>query len=110
LDVIEAGASVIVPAIWPLEITNGLLAAERKNRLDHDALLRFRVVLGKFSTALDTRSLSETMNITLPLARKHRLTAYDAAYLELALREQCPLASLDRQLVQACAGERVTVL
>jgi len=50
------------------------------------------------------------MDVTLRLARKRRLTAYDAACLELALREKSPLASLDRQLVEACAGEGVAVL
>jgi predicted nucleic acid-binding protein len=110
LDTIEAGASVIVPAIWPLEIANGVLAAERKNRLDHDALLRFQVILGKFRASLDQRSLAETMTVTLLLARQHRLTAYDAAYLELAVREQCPLASLDGQLIEACAVAGVPLL
>jgi predicted nucleic acid-binding protein len=54
--------------------------------------VRFQVILGKFRASLDQRSLAETMTVTLLLARKHRLTAYDAAYLELAVREQCPLA------------------
>lgn len=110
LDVLEAGASAVVPGIWPLEIANGLLAAERKHRLDHAALLRFRALLEGIAVVVDQRSLSETMSVTLPLARSHRLTAYDAAYLELALREQCPIASLDRQLREACAVAGVTML
>jgi predicted nucleic acid-binding protein len=110
LETVAAGASVVVPAIWPIELANGLLSAERKKRLDHVGLVSFRALLGGLAISVDEPSLARTLGVILPLARKHRLTAYDAAYMELALREQCPIASLDRELVAACLATGMTVV
>lgn len=110
LDAAEAGAAIVVPSVWPLEVGNGLLVAERRGRLDGNGLARFLALLGDLGVSVDQGSLPYTMETTLPLARKHRLTVYDAAYLELALREQCPLATLDRRLIEACAAASAGVL
>lgn len=102
LDAVEAGANIIVPSLWPIEVGNGLLVAERRGRLKADALARFVALLKGLSISIDQRSFPYTMETTLPLARKHNLTVYDAAYLELSLREGIPLASTDGRLVEAC--------
>jgi predicted nucleic acid-binding protein len=110
LDRVEAGASILVPAVWPLEIGNGLVMAERRGRLKPDALARFLLLLKDLVIALDQRSLADTVQTTLPLARQHGLTVYDAAYLELAIRESAPLATLDQKLADACRAAGGTVM
>jgi predicted nucleic acid-binding protein len=84
-----------VPALWWFEVRNALASNERRGRLteaDTATLLRG---IARLPVATD-RSPDETGVLTL--ARRHRLTVYDAAYLELAQREGLPLASLDRAL------------
>ena len=102
LDAAEAGAGIIVPSLWPVEVGNGLLMAERRGRLKPDALLRFLSLLKDLVIALDQQSLAHTMETVIPLARQHKLTVYDATYLELALREDIPLATIDKRLAEAC--------
>ena len=101
LDLLTTGAEALVPAIWPLEVANALLAAERRNRI---ALAQVTALLQRVSglpitvMQIDSRQAFEHI---LPVARQHGLTHYDAAYLELALRRGLPLATLDEQLRRA---------
>jgi predicted nucleic acid-binding protein len=100
----------LVPAIWPLEITNALLAALRRGRITPDELQDIVAKLRVLSIRLDHETGEHAFTRTLVLAQKHQLTSYDAAYLELALRTGLPLATLDRQLQAACQVEGLTVL
>lgn len=101
---------VVVPALWPLEIANLLRQAERRGRIvPRDipaALHRIRLI----PAVIEAASMSVATGPVLDLARRHTLTTYDAAYLELALRLGLPLASKDAELVAAAALEGVTVL
>lgn len=93
-----AGSGAIVPSHWPLEVANALLMAERRQRIDagfRNAVLRD---LAALPISLDGETSARAWNETLRLAEAHRLTAYDAAYLELAQRLSLPLATLDREL------------
>lgn len=101
LDAAEAGASILVPSHWPLEVGNGLVMAERRGRLKTDELPRFLSLLKDLAITVDQRSLAYTMETIVPLARQHKLTVYDTAYLELALREGLPLATVDKRLADA---------
>ncbi len=87
---------VWVPALWLLEIGNLLLNAERRKRITAAK----RVELANAAAALRIRVDREPVTITAldELAARHRLTAYDAAYLELALRRGLPLATRDDAL------------
>lgn len=99
-----------VPAIWRLEIANGLQMSVRRGRIDaaiRDTALRGLALLN-ITTDPDTDNFA--WSTTLSLAERHRLTVYDAAYLELALRLGVPLATLDRDLRSAGDAVGVTLL
>ena len=94
----------IVPELWWLETRNVLLMAERRDRLtvadaeSADAALRDLGLVQ--DSAMDRAQV-------LRLARRHRLTSYDAVYLEASLRHEAPIATLDKRLVEAAKAEEV---
>lgn len=92
---------IVVPGHWPLEVANVLAMAERRGRLSSQRVLQIIQLLDRLSVAIDDQTVKNALGDTLSLARTHRLTIYDAAYLELALRIGCPLASLDAPLNKA---------
>ena len=96
---------VWVPALWLLEIGNLLQSAQRRKRID-DAK---RMTLAAAATALHVRVDRVPVSITNldALAARHRLSTYDAAYLELALRRALPLATLDKALLAAMRDAHV---
>jgi predicted nucleic acid-binding protein len=94
-------AVALVPALWYLEIGNALLVAERKGRTSESRVTRFLTLLTSLPIRPDHETAARAWTDTLGLARKHRLSTYDAAYLELALREGLPLATLDEPLRDA---------
>jgi predicted nucleic acid-binding protein len=99
-----------VPSLWRLEVTDVLERSVRRGRVDaafRDATLVDLEFL-PIQTDLDTEK--HAWQATLRLAERHRLTLYDAAYLELAMRRRLPLATLDRQLRAAASAESVTLL
>ena len=102
-----AKTEVWVPALWPLEIGNLLLSAQRRKRID-DAK---RIELAAAAAGLQVRVDRVPVSISDldALAARHRLTSYDAAYLELALRRGLPLATLDKGLLAAMRAAHVPV-
>ena len=96
-----------IPMLWRWEVANVLQMNVRRGRHGAD----FRDValsnLAWFPIRVDERAEPEAWLGALPLAERHGLTVYDAAYLEIALRRRLPLATLDRQLRDAAARERV---
>lgn len=92
------GASILVPAVWALEIANAILVGERSKRLRQPEIRTFSALLQNLSLVQDGQSIAENLTNVLPLAREFNLSAYDAAYLELALRHNAPLATFDRRL------------
>ncbi|BAZ84270.1 type II toxin-antitoxin system VapC family toxin [Dolichospermum compactum] len=103
-------SEAFVPAIWSLEIANTLVVAERRNRMtkeqSQEAINLLQSLLIKVDIATDTNALDST----LKLARREGLAAYDAAYLELALRLQLPLATLDNRLAEAAVRRGVSLI
>jgi predicted nucleic acid-binding protein len=97
----------IVPALWWFGVRNVLISSERRGRMTENETAAYLSELSQFPITID-RAPDET--VLMALARRHRLTVYDAAYLELALREGLPLATLDAALAQAARREGVTVL
>jgi len=95
--------TALVPAHWFLEVTNVLAMAEKRQRITPVASHEFLTLLGTLDIEVDDHATSHAFTQLLPLCRTHRLTSYDAAYLELASRRQLPLASLDDAL---CASAR----
>jgi predicted nucleic acid-binding protein len=106
--VTEVGA--IASQLWPLETLNGLLMAERRGRLDGAGRQRLAGFLQGLPITIDTETASQTCGAVAQLAEQFRLTAYDAAYLELAQRRKMALATLDKQLRAAGKTLGVTLL
>jgi predicted nucleic acid-binding protein len=100
----------VAPALWRLEVANGLAMAERRGRLSVAALARSVALLQRLAVAIDAQGSERAFRDLLDLARSERLTVYDAAYLELALRLGVPLASKDIKLRQAAARPGLALL
>jgi predicted nucleic acid-binding protein len=95
----------IVPALWPFEVASVLSTAERRGRMTAAAQAAFLERLRLLPIAVEHRPPTWLALQILPLARTLKLSAYDAAYLELAIREGLPLATLDDDLRRAaCAA------
>jgi predicted nucleic acid-binding protein len=109
LDGLKARGGV-VPALWPLEVTNVLLQAERRGRINMATVDGRLAAFEALPITVDTASWLHTSTAVLALARLHGLTTYDAAYLELAIRQRLPLATKDKALKRACAAVGVVVL
>lgn len=99
--VLRGGA--VVPPIWKWEVANTLLMAERRGRVIRDDCQLIVEQLQNLSIDIDQQSSLTAWGEALTIARTHRLTAYDAAYLELASRRSLMLCTLDRELMAAAA-------
>jgi len=99
-----------VPAIWHLEVANVLALSERRRRITPAASAEFIALLETLVIVVDGETPARAFNRVLDLARAERLTAYDAAYLELAMRLGIPLASKDADLCDAAERLGVSVL
>jgi predicted nucleic acid-binding protein len=95
------GKTILVPAVWSLEIANAVLTGERKKRIKPSDIARFLTLLENLPLVEDRQPVTALIADVLPVSRKHALSAYDAAYLALALRHRAPLATLDARLVAA---------
>jgi predicted nucleic acid-binding protein len=105
-----ANAGALVPALWRLEVLNGLQVAVRRGRIYaayRDASL---ADLQALVIAIDPGTNRQAWSATLRLCERFGLTAYDAAYLELAQRRQLPLATLDVALARAARAENVPLI
>jgi predicted nucleic acid-binding protein len=98
-----------VASIWPFEVANVLLGAERRGRISQSQAMRFLELLRALPISVDDEGTRRAWSEVLALGRAHHLTAYDAAYLELAARHDLPLASQDEQLLLACRAVGVVV-
>ena len=96
-----------VPSLWWFEIRNVLIVNERRGRLSEANVAAFLHGVSRLGITID-RMPDETA--VLSFARRHRLSVYDAAYLELANREGLILATLDQELVRAARAESVPLL
>lgn len=106
LDVLKAlpKASAAVPTIWHLEVANILLVGERRSRITQSDSATFLGILGSLPIAVDGETTDHAFGGILSLSRAQNLSAYDAAYLELAMRRGLPLAALDGKLKTAAAA------
>lgn len=102
-QVLEASknAKAFVPGIWCLEVANVVAKVEARNLLTEARTQAFLATLQRMDIAVDPATAQHAFSETLGLARRYKLSAYDAAYLELALREGLPLATLDDALEKA---------
>jgi predicted nucleic acid-binding protein len=98
---------VRVPGIWWFEIYNVLVSGERRGRSTPQQTARFQGLIGELPITIAPIT---DPNAILNLARRHSLTFYDAAYLELAQREKVALATLDQALARAASAEAVPLI
>ena len=94
-------AVVSVPALWHLELANSFNVALKRKRTDETRITQFIERLLQQRILTDRMSSERALAYLRPLAIKHDLTVYDAAYLDLAIRSGLPLATLDLQLQKA---------
>jgi predicted nucleic acid-binding protein len=105
------GSRAVVPALWHLEMANGLVVAERRTILNADDLSLSLLRLEQLTIqAIETRSDFWSMRQALNTARGFLLSAYDSVYLDTARAEGLPLATLDKSLRSAAARAGVQVL
>jgi predicted nucleic acid-binding protein len=105
-----ANETASVPAIWHLEVANVLVLSERRRRIAPTPSGEFIALLDTLAIVVDEETPLRAFGRVLDLTRTERLTAYDAAYLELALRLGIPLASKDSDLCDAAEHRGVSVL
>jgi predicted nucleic acid-binding protein len=101
LDALSREGEAVVPGIWPSEVANALLSAERRQKLSLAQATTHLTAIRLLPIAVEAVSTERSFNQVLPLARQFGLTQYDAAYLEVALRYRLPLATMDVQLKRA---------
>lgn len=99
-----------VPGLWRLEVANVLEMSVRRKRHDSDFRDATLADLAQLSIQVDSDTDQHAWGATLRLAERHRLTLYDAAYLELALRRNLPLATLDEDLRRGAKADKVSLL
>ena len=109
LDILSE-STALVPPIWPLEVVNVLLVAERRNRLKQVDSVRFITLLTQLPIVVELERPERKMKDLLALGRANDLSSYDAAYLDLAMRNDCPIATLDKKLIEAAENVDVTIL
>lgn len=102
-----AREAALAPGLWWYELRNVLIVGERRGRTSQQRNVEFLSQLAALDLTLDH---SPDEAAVMLLARRHRLTVYDAAYLELAVREGVPLATLDGPLANAARAERVALI
>lgn len=108
LDVAH-GSQNTVPHIWRVEVANGVLRAERSQRISRAQVAAFNQLLDNLPITADNDDAASSIARTCQLARAHGLTAYDASYLEISLRQRACLATFDRKLADAARASGVTV-
>jgi predicted nucleic acid-binding protein len=96
----------LAPSLFYYEIRNALLVSERRNRITEAMSAAFLRDLGLLPIRLEPAGDDTSL---MTLARKRKLTVYDAAYLELAKREGLPIATLDRALEKAAVAEGIAL-
>jgi len=104
-----AAERAVVPALWSLEVANVLLTGERRKRSTQAKAAKWHRFLGALPITIDAETPFRAFDPTLGLARSSKLTAYAAAYLELAIRLGLPLATLDQDLEKAARANGVSI-
>lgn len=109
LDQVEQ-AGAVVPALWHIEVANIWLASLRRGRLQSAEIAHLRQVFDRLPVQTEAVDPAHTRQDVLSLAEQHRLTVYDACYLDLALRRALPLATLDTELQRAARASGVALI
>lgn len=104
-----AESTAFVPSIWPLEVVNVLLVAERNKRLSEADSIRFITLLSQLPIIVEYERTETIMKDLLSQARANNLSSYDACYLDLSMRKGFPIATLDTRLIEAAKQTDVSI-
>jgi predicted nucleic acid-binding protein len=102
-------SQAVVPSLFALEVANVVVKVETKGVVTEADAQRFISLLGHLNIATDQETMTHALGDTLNLARRYKLSAYDAAYLELALRTGLSLSTLDADLAKAATSAGVPI-
>lgn len=103
-------ATAHVPSLWPLELGNILISAEKRRRITYADMTQFLGLIKQINIEIDSETAQRGLQEILSRAHSEKLTTYDAAYLELAMRKGLPLASKDEQLCEAAGSVGVKLI
>jgi len=109
LDILEV-STAFVPSIWPLEVGTVLLVAERKKILSEADSTLFIALLTELPIIIEQEPPERMIKEILALAREHKLSSYDASYLDLAMRKGIPIATMDNNLIAAAKRSHVPIV
>jgi len=109
-DLLNETATAITSPLWFFEVTNVLIVAERRKRLTQAQSAKFLELIQALPIDISDTSLVQVFTEAASLARHHKLSAYDAAYLRVAVEEGLPLASLDDALNRAAVAAGVALV
>jgi predicted nucleic acid-binding protein len=107
---IEKGVPASVPSHWIIEVANALLMAERRKRISQAEAAEILHLVQTLPITVDDETARHMAGDTYALARQFGLTIYDAAYLELAMRQSATLATTDQALAKAARAAGVALL
>ena len=110
LEMLADGDTAVVPNLWSLEAANVLARSRKRGLVSEAASREFLALLSELDIETDQTTHERALGDTLAIAFAHDLSSYDAAYLELVLREGLPMATLDEALdaaVASAGGKRV---
>jgi len=110
LDCLSGGSEALVPSVWPLEVANALLVAERRKRITLAHVTAMLARMAGFSISIVSIDAKQSFEQILPRARQQGLSQYDAAYLELALHEGLPMATVDGELRRSARASGVPLM
>jgi predicted nucleic acid-binding protein len=110
LQQLSSGEVAVAPVLWRYEVGAVLAKAERNGIIDSQKVADFPTAIRSFDITIDREGTERVLTEVYRLAVTYRLNGYDAVYLELALRMNLPLATLDQALAQACRAAGGTVL
>ena len=96
-----ADGEAFVPGIWPLEVGNVLLVAERKKRLSEASVVRFLELVSSLPLSVEQETPDRMLKEIISLAREQGISTYDASYLDLAMRMDLPMSTLDASMQKA---------
>lgn len=102
--------SCYVPSIWPLEVNNVLWVATRTKKISEMQVKRFKYLLKNLPIYIDLKASDLSNELIFDLAKKYNISCYDAAYLELAIRENLAIATLDKNLKKAAKAAKASLL
>jgi predicted nucleic acid-binding protein len=109
LDSLLKGHEAKVPPLWRLEVSNVLLLAIKKRRINSLIANNFKNTLTQLPIQTDESASERVFDTVFELGKELDLTAYDAAYFELALRENIPIATQDSQIIKAAKKQKIKI-